>query len=66
MFSVGLGLFENPKCYYFSVSSSGITQLYMIELSSFQGNILVTDPMRQEEDMLLSGESGSRWTVIIG
>lgn len=29
--------------FYFSVSSPGITQLHMIELSSFQGNILVTE-----------------------
>lgn len=37
------------KSFYFSVSSSGITQLHMIELSSFQGNILVTDPTRRDE-----------------
>lgn len=29
--------------FYFSVSGPGITQLHMIELSSFQGNILVTE-----------------------
>lgn len=52
--------FRNPKSYYFSVSSSGITQLHMIELSGFQGNILVTDPTRREEDTLLSGESGTK------
>lgn len=51
---------------YFSYSSLRITQLLMLELSSFQGNILVTDPMRPDENMLLSGESGTKWTVIIG
>lgn len=58
--SVGWGIFENPKSYYFSVSSSRITQLHMIEPSSFQGNILVTDPMKRDKNMLLSGESGAK------
>lgn len=49
--------FENLKSYYFSVSNSGITQLHMIELSSFQGNILVTDPTRRDKNTALCGES---------
>lgn len=37
--------FEGKKdlSFFFSVSSQGITQLHMMELSSFQGNILVTE-----------------------
>lgn len=56
----------HPRSFYFSVSSSGITQLHMIELSSFQGNILVTNPTRRDEDMPLCGESGAMQAIIIG
>lgn len=59
MLGVGWCLLKIPKAIIFLSAAQGLPSKHMTELSSFQGNILVTDPTRRDEDTPLCGESGT-------